>query len=139
MVNRNVFPVERLGELTVSWQELVKELILTHSQRIILERNELSEWKDLFNLGQLTPEAECVMLSGADNLACIKREYMGKYMMANSSFKYLLKMSVSNKSLGESYVYAHISKWKMTEEQYLLLMQSQYADKAPYWRFYVHN
>ena len=139
LVDKNAFPVERLGELHESWKDVVTNMMETRSQVLILKREKASEWSNLFSLGRLTPEAECVMLSAHCSRALEKVNYIETYKLADSSFKYLLEMKPSSRNNGVTYVSSYVRKWGLTEEQYLLILQSQYADMAPYWKSHVKH
>lgn len=132
MVVYNLMTPERLNEISdADVRAKVIEMMQTKAQTEVLKRNDHNEWIALFEQGgKLTPEAECVMLSCHFYRGEDKKYYIKKYKLSERAFKHLLDMKPASKSEGFSYLLTYAEAYGLTEEEYLLVLQSQYFDNA---------
>jgi hypothetical protein len=123
---------ERLNKISdADVRAKVIEMMQTKAQTEVLKRNDHNEWIALFDEGgKLTPEAECVMLSGHLYRSEDKEYYIKRYKLSERAFRYLLDMKPASKSEGFSYLITYAEAYGLTEEEYLLVLQSQYFDNA---------
>lgn len=131
MVVHNLMTPERLNKISdADVRAKVIEMMQTKAQTEVLKRNDHNEWIALFDEGgKLTPEAECTMLSCHFYRSEDKKYYIKKYKLSERAFKHLLDMKPASMSEGFSYLLTYAA-YGLTEEEYLLVLQSQYFDKA---------
>ena len=132
MVVNNLMTPERLNKISdAEVRAKVIEMMQTKAQTEVLKRNDHNEWIALFDEGgKLTPEAECVMLSCHFYRSEDKKYYIKRYKLSERAFRYLLDMKPVSMSEGYSYLLAYAEAWGLTEDEYLLVLQSQYFDRA---------
>ena len=132
MVVHNLMTPERLNKISdADVRAKVIEMMQTKAQTEVLKRNDHNEWIALFDEGgKLTPEAECVMLSCHFYRGEDKKYYIKRYKLSERAFRYLLDMKPASMSEGYSYLLAYAEAWGLTEDEYLLVLQSQYFDRA---------
>jgi hypothetical protein len=136
LVENSQMPLSKLSLLSDNLREYVDYLMVTRSQKLVLEQNCGIVWMDLFEKTKLTPDAECFMLRATYERGDDKIAYIGKYGLSDKAFKFFLNCSYSFED-GFRYLKACAIKQGLSQDQYRLVLQSKYADKAPFIKEYL--
>ncbi len=136
LVDNGVFPVERITELNDGEIKFAKEEILTYSQKLVLSRKYDEECRDLIKRQQLTPDAECYLL-GLDSLKYVKKTYIETRGLSMKAFKHLLGMNYTSYECKDDYLLLYAQKCGLTEEQWMLIAQSNMASIASQYSEFV--
>lgn len=141
MVVNNLMTPEMLNKISDTYvRAKVIEMMQTKAQMEVLKRNDHNEWIALFNEGgKLTDEAECKMLSGHSGRAQEKLYYIEQFKLSERAFRFLLSMKASTSEMGYRYLLSYAQKWGISEEEYYLVLQSQYSDKSHYLVKYLNK
>ncbi len=136
--------INRLSELTPTLRNAAFEAMETQSQIDTLATDDVEK---LVTTTQLLPKAEKVFLYllttrnlTAVSLHELKRKYIERVKLAGSSFKALLSdYAPLSMEIRAELVSIYAKKWKLSLEEYQLIMQSYMSVKAPFLRKYVKN
>ena len=130
LVEAGELPTEKMAELPEPLQKFAVEQMETRAQIESLKANV----QGIVGLScQLYPAAERFLFSCNKEAAL---SYIEKYKMADSSFLYILTGCFNS---GGEMVFAYAKKWRLSEQQYLAIMQSPYVASAPYLKQYVQK
>ena len=136
LIEYSVFPINEIDKLSSSLRDFVATELVTRSQKLYLEDCDVDKWTKLFEETRLQPDAECYMLSLSFRRCCEKLAYIKKYGLSEKAFMFLLRMSTTGES-GYSYLVEYAKTKGLTNSEYAHIMQSQYADRAPFLSKYV--
>lgn len=135
MVAKKEFPVERLGELSKEMQRVAVEEMETRSQIEAIDKGDVAQ---LVETTKLYPAVECHLFSQS----CMQKyqhAYLERWQLDESTFSWIVKTIKLSRERQEDFIFLYAKKWGLTEEQYLQVMQSWLADKAPFLKSFVKS
>ena len=120
-------PVQRLNELTSALQTAAINAMQAQAEIAALKADRLAAVEH-----HLLPEAELFLFSQGNDYQKYKIIYLKKYKVAEATFVRLLRHEYTSyaKEFLLEQVVAYASKWGLTREQYLLILQSQIKESA---------
>lgn len=139
LVKGKMFPVEKFDALEETLKEFTRQQIFSQSEILILESGCEAKWRELLSLSKLTEDAELFMLGTNAEFAKLKIEYIQKFGLGFKGFNKLLSMKSANFETGCSYLWAYCQRCGITDEDLFRIMQSQYAERAPYLKQFLKN
>lgn len=133
-VNKEL-PVDRLGELPDNLREVAVTTMEEQSQIANMRGGFVVK---LITETQLLPNAEVEFLKLRLYYA-EKLEYVAKYRLAESSFRFLVNTVVIDQDKRDGLISRYAAKWGLTESQYCMIMQSTLASSAPFLKKYLRK
>lgn len=136
--------INRLSEVSSTLRNAAFNAMETQSQIDTLATDEVGK---LVTTVQLLPKAEKAFLYllttrnlSAVSLHELKRNYIERVQLAGSSFRALLSdLAPLSLEIRAELVGIYARKWKLSLEEYQLIMQCNMSVKAPFLREYVKN
>lgn len=135
MIAYDRFPIERMAELSSDLQTEVFNKMETRAQIGTLECHLSEYFADLKAMKRLQPKAEMHLFEMSDFYRSQKIAYIQFFKMADEVFLQMIK-SLKVDHLAEL-VEAYASRWGLTEEQYIALLQSRVSSTASLVERYV--
>lgn len=133
MIAKQEFLVEKIAEFSPEMQQVAVEAMETKSQIAAIDKGAVAQ---LVENVKLYPEAERYLLSRS-LMAKYQNAYLQRVQIDASTFTWMLKTKDLSLMHKEQYLFSYAQKWGLSQEQYLQVMQSSLADRAPFLKNFV--